>query len=188
MGIEEVSPVFVFFFLVYVAFVVFAVMRIITALFLRDTLKVASSDDAMIVKERIKSSHAYEAKMKDLFATLDLSGDGIVSIKEFRGMLTVPEVMTYFALLEIDISDIQDLFEVLDNGDGYISYSEFMRGMSRIKGVARSLDVVTNLYETGKISKQCKKLEDLLQKTSSAALVELKQQRNYDGLRANVHV
>merc|ERR1719161_1211395 len=45
--IEEVSPGFAWFFILYVGGVSFAIIRIITALFLRQTLQVAASDEEL---------------------------------------------------------------------------------------------------------------------------------------------
>merc|ERR1719221_872396 len=49
--IEEVSPWFGLFFVVYIAGVVFAVTRVISAIFLRETLQVASQQADMLVAE-----------------------------------------------------------------------------------------------------------------------------------------
>merc|ERR1719460_315888 len=49
--VHEVSGYWVLFAIIYITFVVFAVIRIITAIFLKETLFVAQSDAEMMIRE-----------------------------------------------------------------------------------------------------------------------------------------
>merc|ERR1719310_1810834 len=72
--IEEVSPAFAWFFVFYVGGVSFAIIRIITALFLRQTLQVAASDEALMKSEKIKAQRKYTENIRNLFVKADTSG------------------------------------------------------------------------------------------------------------------
>jgi len=60
-------------------------------------------------------------------------------------------LQTWLSTLEIDTYDLEHLFEMLDNGDGQIDVGEFINGMSRVKGWAKSIDVVKLLTVSKKI-------------------------------------
>merc|ERR1719424_2146831 len=60
--IFEVSPLYIFFWGLYVTIVVFAIIRVITALFLKNTLKVSEGDDEMMVLHLTKQRHAFAKK------------------------------------------------------------------------------------------------------------------------------
>merc|ERR1719188_2550932 len=76
--VEDVSPFYAVFFVVYIVAVTFAMFRIITALFLRDTLALASSDAETAVQEKIKQRERYAAKLMDFFIAADTSADGFL--------------------------------------------------------------------------------------------------------------
>jgi len=151
--IEEVSPWFAVFFFVYVSAVVFAMTRIISALFLRDTLAVASSDTEMIVDHKASEKQSYAEKLLDVFYAADTSADGLVSIEEFDVLLVDPQVKAYISFLELDASDSRRLFAMIDEGNGTISPEEFVKGALRLKGQARTQDVVQVMVDCEKIKK-----------------------------------
>eukprot|EP00746_Dinoflagellata_sp_MGD_P010847 gnl/MRDRNA2_/MRDRNA2_122547_c0_seq1.p1 gnl/MRDRNA2_/MRDRNA2_122547_c0~~gnl/MRDRNA2_/MRDRNA2_122547_c0_seq1.p1 ORF type:complete len:682 (-),score=145.22 gnl/MRDRNA2_/MRDRNA2_122547_c0_seq1:33-2021(-) len=157
--IEEVHPAFCVFFVFYVAGVSFAVMKVITAVFLRETLQVANNDDEMMIAEKMRQKNKYMEKIKQLFQQADSSGDGNVTWEEFSGILDDPKIKTWLAVLELEVQEVAGLFHLIDNGDGAISFDEFMSGLVRLKGSAKSVDVVTLLYENQKILRTIKDLE-----------------------------
>merc|ERR1719253_970065 len=77
--VEEVSPAYAVFYVIYVMMVVFAVIRIISAIFLKDTLQAASDDTDMMVSETIRQKAEYVRQLGALFVAADTSGDGLVS-------------------------------------------------------------------------------------------------------------
>merc|ERR1740123_867038 len=90
--VREVSPWFAVFFIVYVTFGVFAMIRIISALFLEETLAQASRDADMMVREGSKKTAALAKDLTDLFESADKSGDGMVSQEELTNLLMHPKV------------------------------------------------------------------------------------------------
>merc|ERR1712216_607756 len=49
--------------------------------------------------------------------------------EEFRGMLQVPAIKYYLSHLEIEVHDAEGLFDLLDDGDGQVTLSEFVSGV-----------------------------------------------------------
>jgi len=157
--IERVSGWYVIFSVIYISAVVFALIRIITAIFLKETLENASGDAEMIVNERAAKRQAYTEKLKDVFATVDVDGSGRVSLDEFHTVMSEPKVKTWLTHLELEVHDAEGLFRLLDDGDGEVTYEEFLTGIMRLKGQARSIDVVAIMRTGDRTLNTCKHLQ-----------------------------
>merc|ERR1712039_721056 len=155
---EDVHIGFSAFFIFYVTFVIFAVTRIISALFLRDTLQVSQNDETMMVRAKMAKRKAFEKKLADVFTTLDVSADGFISKAEFIDMLQHEEMQAYMSILDFEIEDAVYVFDLIDDGDGRLNYYEFLKGLPRCKGVARSMDVIAISHEVGHVVTMCKHL------------------------------
>jgi len=156
--VEEVHAIYAVFFFFYVSFVIFAVTRIISALFLRDTLQVAQNDEAMMIRAKMSRRKKFEQKLADVFVTLDKSGDGSITKAEFVDMLEAPEMQAYMSILEFEIDDAVYVFDLIDDGDGRLSYVEFLKGLARCKGAGRSMDVIAISHDVCHVVKMCKHL------------------------------
>eukprot|EP00913_Durusdinium_trenchii_P018603 g17481.t1 len=87
---DNVSMWYALFFCIYVTFVVFAVMRVITAIFLKETLDAAGEDHEVVMSEKEATKKKYLRKLERIFHEMDVSGDGLVSEEEFKSMMEDP--------------------------------------------------------------------------------------------------
>merc|ERR1712130_923010 len=88
--IEEVNEAFALFFVIYIGAVSFSVIRIISALFLRQTLQIAAGDENSMMSYKMKQQRKYSDAVQRLFVEADISGDGRVSLEEFQTLLLDP--------------------------------------------------------------------------------------------------
>merc|ERR1712187_16963 len=154
MGLmNNVNEWWAFFFVAYKCSIGFAVVQVITSVFIQQTFKVASRDEEVMITERKSASKAYLKNLERLFQTLDKSGDGIVTRKEFESVLEDKEVIHWFAAMEVDVGKASQLFNMLDDGDGMISLDEFINAMKLIKGDAKGTDMVMLMREIKKLEK-----------------------------------
>ena len=65
----------------------FAVVR---GVFMHETLKVASSDNALMILQKQLTMQMHKDKMQLLFEATDVSGDGLLSREEFMDILQDP--------------------------------------------------------------------------------------------------
>jgi len=133
-----------------IALVVFAIIRIITAIFLKETLAIASKDAEMMVDEHLKEKQAYIKKLENVFKAVDVSGKGTLNLEEFETVVSNTSVKTWLQVLELEVHDAHSLFHILDDGDGEVTYEEFLQGVMRVKGQARSMDVVALMRSSDK--------------------------------------
>jgi len=71
--VKDVSHVYAGFFTIYVTLVIFGLVRIISALFPRDTMQKAAHDADIIIRERRKKTDQIKMELKELFVRGDLS-------------------------------------------------------------------------------------------------------------------
>ncbi|CAJ1424260.1 unnamed protein product [Effrenium voratum] len=139
--IENFSEWFSVFFLLYRCVLGFAVLNVVNAVFVQQTMKTAASDEELAFKQKEKDVQMYTRKVKRLFQTIDDSGDGAINLEEFSKLVQSPKLKFWMSQLELEYHDLLSLFEFLDNGDGEITLMEFIEGAARLRGNAKALDI-----------------------------------------------
>eukprot|EP00434_Breviolum_minutum_P000084 symbB.v1.2.000072.t1/scaffold2.1/size812218/26 len=139
--VENISEWFSLFFLSYRCVLGFAVLNVVNAVFVQQTMKTASSDEELAFKQKERDGVIYTRKVKKLFQTMDSSGDGTINKEEFAKLVNSPMLKFWMGQLELEYHDLMSLFEFLDNGDGEITLMEFIDGAGRLKGGAKALDI-----------------------------------------------
>ncbi|CAE7640122.1 unnamed protein product [Symbiodinium sp. CCMP2592] len=139
--VDNISEWFTVFFLVYRCIFGFAVLNVVSAVFIQQTMKTASSDEELAFRQKEKDIMLYNRKVKKLFQSIDSSGDGNINLEEFEKLVQSPKLRFWMAQLELEYHDLMSLFEFLDNGDGNITLAEFIEGAGRLRGTAKALDI-----------------------------------------------
>jgi len=162
--IEDVSPWYALFFVFYIAGVVFAVTRVISAIFLRETMQVASQQADMLVAEMKMDRDKLVAKLRVFFEQMKKSADGMVDREEFEAMLKEPKVRMWFRGLDLHIHEYVSLYNLINTNDlnGTISLDDFVDGVSRLKGQARSVDILSVGMDVRKIKEQVEDIANSL--------------------------
>merc|ERR1712185_359284 len=84
-------------------------------------------------------------EIKQLFNEVDIDGSGAINEAEMKECLQDPKIDAFFHMLEIDVNDVNDihrLFTLLDDdGSDEVSIDEFVEGVGRLRGIAKSIDV-----------------------------------------------
>jgi len=167
--IEEVSVWFALFFLFYISAVVFAVTRVISAIFLKDTLDAASQESDLVALELKSKREAWVRKLSDFFKAADLSGDGMIDREEFEEVMKNPDVRTWFDGLDLHVNECSALFNLLDRGNGHISFDEFLEGVQRLKGNARAVDMVSVAFDVRRLKQKLENVETILRNSAIVA-------------------
>merc|ERR1712039_261159 len=81
----------------------------------------------------------------------DENGAGVIMRDEFEVALQQPRVRNWFGALEIDVSDVPKVFELLDDGNGEIDKTQFITGLRKLKGTAQSIDMIRVVKELERI-------------------------------------
>lgn len=161
--VEEVSGALAVYWMVYVMSVVFAVIRIITAIFLRETLKNADKDEEQQVAEDMRSKSTVVLALREMLLKSDKSGDGYFSQGEFDDLLLNREVTRVFHQLGVTAYEAEGLFYLLNIHQGEASVDEYLAGVLQLNNSGRSVDMVTLLYESWKIHRR---IDDIVRRLS----------------------
>eukprot|EP00927_Polykrikos_kofoidii_P042164 TRINITY_DN3601_c0_g1_i3.p1 TRINITY_DN3601_c0_g1~~TRINITY_DN3601_c0_g1_i3.p1 ORF type:complete len:712 (-),score=106.80 TRINITY_DN3601_c0_g1_i3:120-2255(-) len=140
--IGEISPFLGILFTLYIAFTVFALLNVVTGVFVENAMDSAETDkrESTIVK------------ICDLFKRTDNDGSGEVTWEEFQTTLQSEDMQDYFKSIDVDISEAKGLYELLDaDSSGSIDAVEFVSGCVRLTGPAKAFDVGLLLFETRKL-------------------------------------
>lgn len=156
---ENVSEAYAFPVVLYVLLVNFAAIKVITAVFIFETQKVASTDEDLLILQKSRQTARLEANFAAVFKEIDDSGDGKLTWDEFELIIHDQRVITWLAALDLDVHQCESLFGLLDDGDGTITFHEFVAGVHRLKGTARSVDLVTMGHQATEIHKILTRLE-----------------------------
>ncbi|CAJ1376603.1 unnamed protein product, partial [Effrenium voratum] len=105
--------------------------------------------------ERMRERSEFQTKLAEFFLEADVDGSGCVSRDEFQVILKDKNAASFLDSLDLQVSDAHRLFDLLDDGSGQVTYQEFLDGCMRLKGQARSQDVISILHEQTKISRRC---------------------------------
>mmetsp|Transcript_48757 Transcript_48757/g.115866 ORF Transcript_48757/g.115866 Transcript_48757/m.115866 type:complete len:746 (+) Transcript_48757:39-2276(+) len=139
-------------------FVGFAVLEVITGIFFHETFKVASMDDSIMMSQKNRQNKVHREKMDVLFHYADRDGSGALDREEFKAILGKAEIRTWLAAMDLDVSDVDTVFDLVANEEGALTSQELVDGVARLKGPARSIDVVALLKKVETLEKQMTKI------------------------------
>merc|ERR1719440_1353061 len=72
---------------------------------------------------------------------LDVDGSGELSREEFFTSLKNQRVVNLLRSMDMKGSELEETWEILDDGDGMLTIKEFTDGIRRMKGEAKAKDV-----------------------------------------------
>jgi len=153
-----------FVFICYIGFLYFAVLNILTGVFVESAMKTSKQDRNNIIHEERRSQQSLVTNMINLFHSFDDNNSGTINMEEFEKHQSRPEVRAYFAHLDLDVSDLWQFFKTLTDMSpkGTVEIETFVEGCTRMRGSARRSDFVTLNLET---SRMFKSLEEFRKST-----------------------
>eukprot|EP00435_Cladocopium_sp_Y103_P068320 s187_g31.t1 len=98
--VENISEWFSVFFLLYRCVLGFAVLNVVNAVFVQQTMKTASSDEELAFKQKERDVAMYTRKVRKLFNSMDETGDGCLNLEEFQKLAQSPKLKFWMSQLE----------------------------------------------------------------------------------------
>lgn len=136
--VTYISPWLAFPLCAYIGFGVFALMNIVTGVFVESALESAKREQERFLLHTVEQ----------LFKDTDDDGSGEISWEEFQCKLEHPDMHVYFQSIDLDIDEAEDLFRLIDiDGSGSIDPEEFVNGCLRLQGPAKAIDLATLMHE-----------------------------------------
>lgn len=134
------------FFVAFIMIGVFVFWNLITAVIVENAMSIANEDAQQKAKDaEIKKKQELKV-LADLFLEIDEDGSGELSTDEFFGALQRnPRVKNMLQVLELREEDMEEVWNVLDDGDGVLTIKEFSNGLRRMKGDAKAKDIIDTI-------------------------------------------
>ena len=134
------------FMLSFIAFYFFVVVNAVTSYFVESARQHGERDQEHVVHRQVQRKREYEAKLETLFAEMDDDGSGDVSLEEFLKHLREPTMLAFAQSLDLDATDLEQFFSILSvNGKRPVDLETFVMGCIKLRGMARSVDLIDML-------------------------------------------
>jgi len=125
----------------YIAFAVIVLMNLVTAIIVENAMQTSANDHEQQLQEKSAKESKQIKELMHIFELMDEDHSGTISWKEFKNSWKRKDVSTTWTLLDFRKQDCQELFQLLDTGNGEISVKDFFDGISRMKGEASARDL-----------------------------------------------
>eukprot|EP00419_Tripos_fusus_P042440 CAMPEP_0172792290 /NCGR_PEP_ID=MMETSP1074-20121228/208900_1 /TAXON_ID=2916 /ORGANISM="Ceratium fusus, Strain PA161109" /LENGTH=231 /DNA_ID=CAMNT_0013629355 /DNA_START=281 /DNA_END=976 /DNA_ORIENTATION=- len=150
-------------FIAFQGFTWIALMNVVTASFVENTLQRSKEDREFMVQTEIEVKRSYLDAMKEIFYGLDDDDSGLIEIGELQECLHKPDLGAWFASLGIDVEQVGNLFKLLDRDkSGTLDEEEFIFGCLQLRGEARNIDVALLQYQVAELSDHVAALGEVL--------------------------
>lgn len=141
---------YTFFFVTYMFITVFGIMNVLTGIFCDAASRVQEVDKELVISEQLAQADAVAGEFKELFNMCSVGGG--LDMRALDTRLSDPDVVDLLKFMELDVKDASGLFDLLDvDGNGIVDVDEFVSGLMRLKGPARSIDVATLLHQSRRL-------------------------------------
>eukprot|EP00929_Paragymnodinium_shiwhaense_P061601 TRINITY_DN30778_c0_g1_i2.p1 TRINITY_DN30778_c0_g1~~TRINITY_DN30778_c0_g1_i2.p1 ORF type:complete len:1138 (+),score=259.71 TRINITY_DN30778_c0_g1_i2:168-3581(+) len=158
---DEVHSLFGFFFVIYVCIVTFAVVRVITAMFLRTTLAAAAADEQQLALAKAEEQADYIFNLRHMLTFDDygqLDRDGM------DDLLVQGHFINWMHGCGLNASIVDRMFFAHDtNADGSVPFEEFSQALLDSTKPPRLNDSIMSFHETRSILHRLHNLELRLQ-------------------------
>ncbi|OLQ01069.1 Voltage-dependent T-type calcium channel subunit alpha-1H [Symbiodinium microadriaticum] len=143
----------------YIAFSGFAVLNVMTGVFVNSAIKTRERDHETLLQNKQR----FKELVSKIWSRMDSSGQGQITIIEFEQMFEDEEMKAFFQTIEINAVDAWTLFDSLDvDGDHTISLEEFSERCMQLHGAARSVDLYALVKQIHALGEQQHQMSDAL--------------------------
>merc|ERR1711904_756609 len=180
------------FFLVFLLFTHYGLLNIVVGVIVENTLAAARNNEEKIRQEQDKEQKRTLEHLKDIFKLADEDGSGDLDRGEFFRCLQNPEVEKKMKLIQLPMNEAKNLFSVLDaDGQGSLSIDEFIGGCLRLKGSAKSKDLLSVQLQVECLASKMDDMESTLEvnerKMEALDKVTIQMARRYESSIDDAH-
>mmetsp|Transcript_81401 Transcript_81401/g.141001 ORF Transcript_81401/g.141001 Transcript_81401/m.141001 type:complete len:600 (+) Transcript_81401:71-1870(+) len=160
---DHASQWFILFYIAYRCMFCFAMLKVIAAVFITETNRVLESDDELTVMKHDRAESNFKHKLARILRAIDPHNkSGKFGWHQLDRIITSQEVSHLITSLHFEIHDFEKLFWLLDDGSGEISVDEFVNKMSKLKGLSKTIDMLSMLKLGHRISQNVEKIAQLV--------------------------
>lgn len=160
----DVGPLYYTVFIAYMSFVSFAVLKLLTGIFVEQAKDCANMDREHVIREQMLERKAMIKELQSLFYNMDDDESGLLTWEEFATHLEDETVVEYLRSMDLEASDAESLFRLIDkDAGGEVSVDEFVNGAQRLRGPSKCSDVMAIASDINRISMMVTVLSDFVE-------------------------
>jgi len=141
-----------------------AVLRVVYGVYLHVTFACATADDAILVAQKKREDSRQDSKlrgflMRHVFTDGNNAENDQISREDFIQVFAEPNLKDWLSgILGLDVDNADLFFDLLDaDKDGALCIDEIVAGSLKLKGTARSMDVLALLRLTNEAIRKIEK-------------------------------
>lgn len=146
--LKDISILAVLCLVMYMTITYFAIVNVITGVFVTTAMETTSADKDLAVMKQLQKYNAQVEDLRSLFTEISGGEHHEVSIEQLRTAMTIPRFRAFLQELGIDGGEVGVLFKLLDaDANGLVERDEFVKGCMNLIGTAKSLHLARMSYE-----------------------------------------
>jgi len=141
--IGKQQPGMVAFFIAFVAVTNFGVLNVIVGVVIEATIRTSHQDKDNFKKTKERQRKLVFDQLKDIFEKADADGNGLLTLEEVVDATRDADVYNKLKMIDFPVDKPEEVFDLLDyDQSGELSIEEFIDGCLRMKGGAKSKDLL----------------------------------------------
>lgn len=145
------EPAYALLFMLIIMVGTFGILNTILGLMCEVTYMISRQNDDKVAEILQREERKVLDSLRAIFEAADTDASGELDAVEFKQAMKKRHVKESLALIDIPVSDLKDLFDLLDpTKTGAITIDEFCKGSQKLKGVAKSKDLIRVSVKVGK--------------------------------------
>mmetsp|Transcript_43582 Transcript_43582/g.83667 ORF Transcript_43582/g.83667 Transcript_43582/m.83667 type:complete len:192 (-) Transcript_43582:63-638(-) len=158
-------------FLLYIALFMFVMANAVTAIFVSSVEEYASKDAQAMIYDQLAAKKEYMNQICSVFEEMDIDDSGEVVRTEFLKFMEDARMIKFAGSLDIDAMDLNQCFDVLScGGEDPVDLDTFVDGCIRLRGTARSIDVLDMLIHQKQLTHEVSIIHSLLEERQTLGL------------------
>lgn len=141
--ISKTQPGMVAFFIAFIAITNLGALNVIVGVVIEATMRTSQQDQTNFKKNKEKQRQMVFSQLREIFEQADVDGSGTLNLEEVIDATNKPEVYNKLKMIEFPADKPEEIFNLLDyDGSGELTIEEFITGCIRMKGPAKSKDLL----------------------------------------------
>jgi len=141
--VMQKQPGMVIFFVIFMAICSFGLLNIVVGVVVESTLATSEKDDTKVKRAQERDRQRVYDHLREIFEGADEDGSGTLTLNEVQKAISKPEIYNKLKMIEFPVEDPKSIFMILDyDNTCELSIDEFISGCIRMKGTAKSKDLL----------------------------------------------
>lgn len=142
-ALGTINPLAEALFFAYIMFTAFCMLNVIIGIFCKNAVEVFENDKERMIETQLSEKSRYMDNLAGMFNEWDTSGDGFITLDEFREHLGDRHMQAFLESMGVSPRDALQLFELMDMEDGCVDsrveLDGFVTGCLTLQSTAKAV-------------------------------------------------